>query len=53
MANGISKKQKLDEQRRKRAQAASGLAKGANKPLRAIPHSTLGGAKAVSEALCA
>jgi hypothetical protein len=37
MANGIRKKQQLDEQRRKRTAAAVGLAKGAKSPARPIP----------------
>ena len=37
MANGISKKERQDEQRRKRAQAASVLAQGAKKSPKAIP----------------
>jgi hypothetical protein len=48
MANGIRKKQQLDEQRRKRAAAAAGLAKGAKSPARPIPHSADSAGKAVS-----
>ena len=37
MANGIPKRDHQAEQRRKRAQAACGLAMGARKPVAAVP----------------